>query len=150
MAQRLRGQRSGAPNPIRVRLHDQLFLEAADRLAAASLLPLSGDLTAMEIVRAFQRYRGLNESTSRSPVYYFESAVRLLAWTGRTDEGRRLLATYVHELSSGCEFTDAPDDLEAWEQSLRDVLANPDSVRKTAAAQAVALKVDRLPLSSLL
>ncbi len=62
-----------------------------------------------------------------------------------------MLAGYVRELSASANvLADAPDDLEDWERSLRNVLASPESVRETAAEQAVALKVDRLPLSSLL
>lgn len=151
LSQRLRSRRSGAQESIAVQFHDRLYLEAAQRLAGDSLLPLRGDVAVEEVVQAYERYRNLGELTSGLPVSYFESAIRLLAWTGRTEDGLRVLAAYVRELRSCANaLADAPDDLEAWERSLRDVLVDPASVRRTAAEQAVALKVDRLPLSSLL
>jgi hypothetical protein len=149
--QRLRDPRSGTAESIGVQFHDRLYLEAARRLAGASLLPMIGDIPVESIVEAYERYRTSGELTSTYPVRYFESAVRLLAWTGRIEDGYRTLAGYVSELrSSATVLADAPDDIEAWERALREVLADPVSIRRTATEQAVALKVDRLPQSSLL
>jgi hypothetical protein len=148
--QRLRSRRSGSQESIGVQFHDRLYREAAERLAGVSLLPLSGDIPVEAVVKAYERYRTLRELTSGLPVSYFESAVRLLAWAGRTEDGLRVLSGYVRELhSSANALADAPDDLEAWERSLRELLANPATVRETAEEQAVTLKVDRLPMSSL-
>jgi hypothetical protein len=150
LSQSLRSRRSGSEDPIAVQFHDRLHIEAAHRLASTSLLPLRGDLTVDDVVQAYARYRSMREPTSGLPVSYFESAVRLLAWTGRTEEGLRVLSGYVRELRAALNgLADAPDDLESWERSMRDVLANPATVRETAAEQIVALKVDRLPMSLL-
>lgn len=151
LAQRLLNERSGIQERIAVQFHKEHYREGAQRLANASLLPLNGDLTLVQVLDAHHRYREFNRPDSKYPVLLFEDGIFLCAWAGRNGQGIALLNEYLKEMGDWPVNVMARyGGVDKWQTKMRETIANPEALQVKAEAQAHELKVNDLPTAQLL
>jgi hypothetical protein len=137
-----------AKDTIAVQFHQDHYHDAAQRLAQASLLPLTGDLATAQVVEAHSSHR-LTRS-EKYPVRLLEDGIFLYAWADQVANAAAPLDEYVREMREWPPHVMAHDGgLEAWEERMRESLRNPGVLKATAEAQARMLKVGDLPFSNL-
>jgi hypothetical protein len=150
LGQRLLSKRSGTQERIAVQFHEQHYREAAQRLAQASLLPLTGDLSLQQVLDAYCGYEKLNRPDSKYPVPLFEDGVLLCAWCGHIDKAMALLREHVREMHDWPTFIMATDGgVTAWESKMLGSLNDPNAIRAIAEAQAQELRINNLPIAAL-
>jgi hypothetical protein len=146
--QGLLSKRTHAKENIAVQFHQDHYHEAAQRLAEASLLPLTGDLATTQVVEA----QGIHRLTrsEKYPIQLLEDGILLYAWADQIAKAAALLDQYVREMRQWPPHVMArAGGLDAWEQRMRESLSNPSALNATAGAQAQILKVVGLPFSNL-
>lgn len=150
LAQRLLNERSGTQERIAVQFHESQYREVAQRLAKASLLPLTGDLTLHQMLDAHRGYRELNRPDSKYPVLLFEDGILLFAWSGQREQAVGLLNEHTGGMRDWPENIMARyGGLDAWERKMLESIKNPENLQATVESQARELKVANLPSAQL-
>jgi hypothetical protein len=150
----LRSERSGGPDFVQVRFHDEKYKEAAARMVRQSLLPLEGDLTFEQIIAAYRTY--LQSSWGRlTPVLLYRDMIILLAWGGRQVEALKFLAQCLRlERQTDLVSDDAAfrqvGGRTAFEVECRKLIDNPALIQQTLDSQIAALGVGNLPTANLI
>jgi hypothetical protein len=151
LAQRLLNERSGSQERISAQFHEQHYLEAAQRLTKASLLPLFGDLTMHQVLDAHRGYRELNRPDSKYPVLLFEDGILLFAWSGQPERATELLNQYIGEMHHWPATVMARySGVSGWEKLMVETIENRKNLQVTAESQAQKLKAADLPPAQLL
>ena len=145
LCQRLRAEKTGADNWIRVQWHDKHWREAAHRTIEQSLLPLTGSVSYEQMNTAFRGYRRFYNDGKRS-TGVFRDWLLTLAWTGRGEDVRRLLGEAQREIATWPEYIIATEGgLSAWLQRMRQLTSSADDVRRIVDAELVKHEADKLP-----
>ena len=144
----LSSDRSGGPDHVPVRWHDERYREAAARMVRQSLLPLEGDLRLAQVLDAYRRYMATPLGRWQSALLY-RDMVLLSTWVGDPAQARRLLDEALRVVTDEVCYRPL-DGRAAFEQYCRERIARPELVHQTVESQIVALKVGRLPVSDLL
>lgn len=143
----IRSERSGGPDFVQVRFHEEKCKEAAARMVRQSPLPLAGDLSLDQVIKAYQTY--LPSPLGQAyPVPLYRDMIILSAWGSRRTEAMKFLT----------ECLQVGDDIDlqnvggraAFEAECRKLIENPALIQQTVDSQTVALGVGNLPVSSLL
>jgi len=143
----LRSERSGGPDFIEVRWHEQKYRKAAARMVRQSLLPLEGDLRLGQVIDAYRRHM-VTPLAKRQPVLLYRDMILLLAWAGDPAGATDLLAECL-PLADTAGFQHV-GGRTVFEAETRRLIAQPSLINETVAAQIVALGVGQLPVSELL
>jgi hypothetical protein len=171
LSTQLRSERSGGPDFVQVRWHEDEYQEAARRMARQSLLPLEGDLTLRQLVNAYRGYLATPMGKMQAVPLYFDMVI-LLAWAGHSEAAQGVLAeclkiesgprdVAVNRIDGGKvvqKETHRLHDPEFRHVGGRDVfeaicqrlIENPTEIQQTVDVQIVALGVSDLPASRLL
>jgi len=143
----LRSARSGGPDFIQVRFHEEKYKEAAARMVRQSLLPLDGDLSLDQVIKAYQTY--LSSPLGRAyPVSLYRDIIILSAWGGRQAEAMKFL-TECLQVGDDTDFQNM-GGRSAFEAECRKLIENPALIQQTVDSQIAALGVGNLPVSNLL
>jgi hypothetical protein len=151
MAQRLLNERSGTQERIPVQFHEQRYGKAAQQLAQASLLPLTGDLNLHQVLDAQRAYRELNRPDSKYPVLLFEDGVLLAAWSGQHGRAEELLNQHTSEMRYWpANVLTRYGGVDSWKTKMLEKVENPKELQITAESQEHKLKVTNLPFAQFL
>lgn len=167
----LRSERSGGPSYVEVKWHGQKYKEAAARMVRQSLLPLDGDLSLDQVIKAYHIY--LSSPLGRAhPVSPYQDMIVLSAWGGDEQGALRFLCECLRisdaprevsfsSLQGGKPMTKSVHTIEdpsfrhvggrlAFEAECRKLIENPALIEQTVDLQIKALGVGGLPVSNLL
>jgi hypothetical protein len=143
----LRGRR-GMPEEISVRSHDSKFPEAAERMRAACLLPMQGDVHLEDVFEAYEKW--LRANTPFWP-NVFEEKILLRAWAGQKHAVEDLLVqarTQLRKLPSAS--LERQGGVDAWLEQMREATADRNRLEAILASEIVAHKLAKLPTVPLL
>jgi hypothetical protein len=143
----LRSERSGGPDFVEVRWHEQKYKEAATRMVRQSLLPLEGDLTIGQVIDSYGRHMATPMGKRQLALLYRDMII-LLAWGGDTAGSASLLAECL-QLDDAAGFQHV-GGRAAFEAGCQRLIAQPTAIEDTIAAQITSLGVGGLPVSQLL
>ena len=142
----LRSERSGGPDFVQVRWHEENYKEAAARMVRQSLLPLDGDLRLEQVNDAYRHYMASPPGRLQSVLLY-RDMILMSAWGGDQAGALKLLADCL-QLEDTAGFRHV-GERTAFETECRKLIEAPDLIRQTVESQIVALKVQKLPVSQL-
>jgi len=166
----LRSERSGGPDFVQVRWHEEKYKDAAARMVRQSLLPLNGDLRLDQVIDAYRRYMG-TPMGKLQPVLLYRDMIILLAWSGDQQGAMKLLKeslqisdgtrdVTINRMEGGKHVTESirmadtnflhVGGREGFEAECRKLIENQALIQKTIDLQIVALGVGNLPVSHLL
>ena len=152
------GQLVGTPDFIRVKSHRRRHEDAAGRVKAHALLPLSGDLTTRQVIAAYKN------CLSWSPFHYGVRERReipeIAAWVGdhwlaaaHFEETVRQVESWPPRLRDNMESLckgEPPITATEWLAALAQRIANPEELRARVERRIDELKLRNLPSAPLL
>jgi hypothetical protein len=149
----LRSERSGGPDFIQVRFHEQKYKEAAERMARQSLLPLEGDLQLDVVLDAYRHYLATPMGRAQAAILY-RDMILLSAWAGDQAGVSKLLAECLRlerrtDLISDDAALRHVGGRAAFEAECRKLIEQPALVEATVDSQIAALGVENLPTANL-
>jgi hypothetical protein len=151
LGQPLSSATSGTQERISVQFHQAHFDDAARRVRAASLLPLSDSWGLVDLVTAIETYRELGRPDSKYPVFLFEDVVMAATWLGELDRAESAIAEYQEATAHWPENVMARfGGSVAWASKLRQLISNPKGIRDMVDANAKKLKAQHLPQAEML
>ena len=150
----LRSDRSGGPDFIQVRFHEDKYKEAAARMVRQSLLPLAGDLRLEQVMDACRHYLSTPMGKFQAAILY-RDMILLSAWAGDRASASKLVAECLRlERQTDLASDDAAfrhlGGRAAFEADCRKLIENPALIQQTVDSQIAALGVEHLPVSKLL
>jgi hypothetical protein len=147
---RLRQSGGGGEDWIRLFAHNaERVADAAKRLREQSLLPLSGDLTLSQVLRAIDVYVDQHDIVAY-PIETYEIAIRVLAWCGQREQALDRLERYEAIMSTWPELKNLDETRDQWSAKCRQWIDQPQVLRDLAEEHARALKTERLPTARFL
>ena len=151
MGQSLRSAKTNTAERITAQFHQEKHREAASRLAASSLLPLSGDWCMLNFLQAINSYRLLGAADSRYPILLFEDAVSCFVWLRMPDAANMQLASYASEITEWpSAVTTRIGGVEGWRKKMVEKIGEGEKLRTTVEDQVKQHGLGSLPVSSLL
>jgi hypothetical protein len=150
--QRLRTDRTGAPDSIDVRWHDRYYQDACRRLVARSVLPLAGDWRVDDVLRAAERYRELSEAGSYNPRHVALEMIKMLAYLGLDSKAREMNTHFQTTiLARTPEFAvKAPADHANWVESMNRAARDGAALRTIIDEQRNTLIKKGVPVANLI
>lgn len=166
----LRSERSGGPDFVQVRWHEDKYKEAAGRMVRQALLPLEGDLSLRQLINVYRDYLATPMGKLQVVPLYFDIII-LLAWardpasaqdvlaeclkieSGPRDvavnriEAGKLVQKKIHRLQEP-EFRHV-GGREVFEEICQRLIENPTEIQQTVDTQISAFGVEHLPVSKL-
>ena len=149
----LRTRRTRAPDAIRVRSHEEEYLDATQRMKEQALLPLEGPVTIDEVLDAYQKYHErapMGKPTLAADVILMSDVIMLLAWCGRRSEAEEALQSVLEAVREESGYRHPYGSREEFEQAMREAIQHPETIRKQVERQITRLGVEQLPVSELL
>ena len=145
----LRSDRSGGPDFVDLRWHEDKYMEAVKRMVRQSPLPLEGDLTIEQVLNAYRAYLE-TPLGKRMAAHLYTDMILLLVWAGRTSDATAIkdeaLRTIVEE-NRGYQHVGGR---EQFEPNMQKAIEDPESVRRVVDEQIEALSVSDLPVARLI
>lgn len=139
--------KSGGPDYVEVRWHDEKYRDAAHRLQQQAPLPLNGAITIEEVLKAYGDYAG-TPLGQRQSIILRADCIQLLAWCGQVKAAQQLLD---ETLATTCDqqALSAFGGLTAFETSMKDAIEHPGAIKESVNSQIHAFCVENLPSSEL-
>lgn len=151
MGQFILSERSGLPRQIKVKSHDDSFSSASRELLDASLLPLEGNISLGELFDAYSKHRAISQTEAKFPIHLMEDAVSAAAYIGENDRAIIQARSYLEEASSWPEIAlRQRGDLNEWSHMLLRLASSTSEIQQTVTDQGKILKIDGIPVSSLI
>lgn len=151
LGQPLLASRSGTIQRISVQFHSTHYVEACNRLLAASLMRVDGDWRLSDLLYAYTNYRQLGRPDSRYPVLLIEDAISVCAWLGNESDASRMVIEACDEAKHWPENVLARrEGLSEWESSLKGIAASGKELRRIAEEQVDLLRLGSAPVCQLL
>jgi hypothetical protein len=145
LPQPLRTVRTGAPERIDVRWHQEKFREAAERVANQAPLPLTGDLKMEAVLDVYRSRLQAPDIYRYQPALYEEMAL-ICAWASRVAEARAIVQDGLREMHGWPEYVRQKlGNLESWGSRLLEQVSDPKAVRARVERQAQLLGLEGLP-----
>lgn len=152
----VQGRLLRGPDFIAVKWHHRHYEDAAKRMNAQALLPLTGGLSCHQVIAAYRAYG------SRQPhglgLHEHREMPEIAAWAGDQklalslfQETVRHIDGYEPRLRKNMEpWRDTPVTAEQWLAELEERLANPEELRAAVERRIDELKLRNLPSAPLL
>lgn len=154
LGRQLRSDRSGGPDFVQVRFHEEKYKEAAARMVRQSLLPLEGDLRLEQVMDAYRHYLSTPMGKLQAAILY-RDVIILSAWAGDRASASKLLAECLRlERQTDLVSDDAAfrhvGGRAGMEAECQECIANPALIQQTVDSQIAALGVENLPTANLI
>jgi hypothetical protein len=140
--------KSGGPDFVEVRWHDEKYRDAANRLQQQAPLPLNGPIAIDQALQAYQEYAKTPLGQRQSAILVAD-CIQLLAWSGRVEAAQQLLEEALVTICDDQEFNSF-GGLKAFKTTMEDAIRHPDKIKHTVDSQIRALGVENLPFCELI
>lgn len=135
--------KSGGPDFVEVKFHQELFKDAARRMAEQSPLALKGPITIQQVLGAYREH-AMTPLGQRQYAILHGDCILLLSMVNRQNEARSLLSEILKDVSDERAFQSfgGPD---SYANQMLNWISHPESICRTVDDQIRSLGLTEIP-----
>lgn len=134
---------------VHLEWHEKKYLDLAERMKKAALIPFEGDLDLGNIIDGFSKYAAKPTFPYQPEVY--EDIILICAWCGNekgVQNGLRLAESHMKQWPEN--VLGRMGGLKNWQNSVEEKAQNREELHRICEQQIIELKVDKLPSRNLM